>query len=67
MTQAVVVQREREVASDMLDPNLVREVKAILSKAEWIDEVRQQQEMIGAPKASLRYTMPQPGIRYYRF
>ena len=65
MTQVDTLERQQDIASDILDPWLAKEVEALL---EWSDDsLEVEQDELGTREGSWYFRMPQPGVRYYSF
>ncbi len=65
MTQVDTLERQQDIASDILDPWLAREVETLL---EWSDDsLEVEQDELGTREGNWYFRMPQPGVRYYSF
>ena len=65
MTQVDILERQQDIASDILDPWLAREVETLL---EWSDDsLEVEQDDLGTREGNWYFRMPQPGVRYYSF
>ena len=65
MTQVDTLERQQDIASDILDPWLAREVEALL---EWSDDsLEVERDELETREGSWYFRMPQLGVRYYSF
>ena len=65
MTQVDTLERQEDIAGDLLDPRIAREVEALL---EWADDSPEiGHEDSGTREGQWYFRMPQPGVRYYTF
>lgn len=67
MVQVETLKRQEDIAGDVLDPQLAKEVEALFECTD--DSLEQERVLVEVRDATGHWyvTMPVPGVRYYSF